>query len=169
MTTILDSAGNVKDYGFHTHLHGLYGTYRHEVGVKAVRTTSVNPSAGTVVIQWQSVVWDTNGFIKTLPSNYITIPMVGWYVAVGYLNTLDAAAHQGQLRILLNDVVQVSDRNNFADTTASGIMSALNVVLPRMWLVVGDKISMDWDTNNASINMSTEAERGCTLAVWRVA
>jgi hypothetical protein len=165
MTTIINSAGRLIGLGDGTLVQGLLTPYGKLFGVKAVRSTSVDPAAG-VDISFESALYDTGGFIAAFPTTNIVIPVTAWYSVICYVNTPTDTAHTGLLQIFVNGVEIRSKRNTF--NAANGMLNALVATLSGYPFTKGDVVKMRWDSNGTSLAMQTGGEAGCSCSVWRV-
>lgn len=167
MTTIISSLGSIKTAGDQTVVMGPYKHSNDFYGVKVYRTTNVDASNG-VTISWEQKVWDTGGFVASLPTTNIVIPRNGWYSCIAYINTTVYTYHVGRIDILVNGSIWESERLQMTDNTSLGFMNALSVYMANMYLYAGNYINVAWDTNDVSgITLHNGGENGCSCTVWR--
>lgn len=166
MSTIISSQGRIKAAGDQTLVMGMYKPSNAFCGVKAYRVSNVNAANG-VTISWENTVWDTGGFIASLPTTNIVIPRNGWYSCIAYVNTLVYTYHISRLDILVNGLIFDSGRLQMTDNTSQGLMNANTVYMADRYCYTGDVITVAWNTNGSNITLHNGGENGCTCTVWR--
>jgi hypothetical protein len=165
MSTVLASSGRIRTAGDQTLVRGPYKHSNEFCGVKVYRTTNIDASAG-VLITWENKVWDTGGFISSLPSNAIYIPRNGWYSCIAYINTTVYTYHVGQISLLVNGNYWATERLQMNNNT--GLMNANSVYMADMYLSTGNYVQVFWDTNGTTgITLHNGGENGCALTIWR--
>lgn len=165
MTTIISSGGKIKTAGNQTLVMGPHTISDSFCGVKVYRTTNVNAANG-VTVSWENKVWDTGGFIASLPTTNIVIPRDGWYSCIAYINTSVTTYHIGRIDILINGTRHDSERLPL--NSSSALMNGLSVNMADRYCYIGDVITVAWDTNGVTgITLHNGGENGCTCAVWR--
>jgi hypothetical protein len=167
MSTLIASSGGIRSAGDQTHVRGPHKTSDAFCGVKAYRTTNVDASNGAT-IQWEGKVWDTGGFIASLPTANIVIPRNGWYSCIAYINTTVYTYHVGRIDILINGTIFDSERLQMNNNSTQGLMNANSVYMADRYCYTGDVITVAWDTNGMTgITLHNGGENGCACTVWR--
>lgn len=164
MSTIIDTYGRVKAVGDQTLVQGPLTPYGKDIIVKALCTAGLDAS-NNATLPWTSVLYDTAGFIASIPSTNIVIPYSGFYSIIAYLCAGDSA-HKGQLAIMHNGVEVHYERVDFP--AANGIINALNVGVSWYYLSKGDLITVVWNTDAYIANFTT-GEQTISCTVWRQA